>query len=82
MTESGNALWSYRNEGRINGIPVAEKDCSLPIDREDLLQAAFQLTSTPRSLIFWMSPDDEDAIKAYDSLLKRAADGSVLIQDE
>lgn len=78
----GNALWSYKFEHKINGIPVAATDCNLPIDREDLLYVAFQLDTIPKSTIFWMSPEDEESIKAYDALLARVYNGSVIIVDE
>lgn len=78
----GNALWSYKFEHKINGIPVATTDCNLPIDREDLLYVAFQLDTIPKSTIFWMSPEDNESIEAYDALLARVYNGSVIIVDE
>lgn len=82
LSSLGNALWSYKFEHKINGIPVAAEDCNLPIDREDLLLIAFQLDSVPKSMIFWMSPEDSDSIKEYDDLLNRVYNGSVMIVDE
>lgn len=78
----GNALWSYKEEHRINGIQVAPGDCGLPIDRDDVLNTAFQLMSVPKSLLLWLSPDDAEAIAKYDALLQQVYDGSVIIQDE
>lgn len=78
----GNALWSYKFDHKINGIPVAATDCNLPIDREDLLYVAFQLDTIPKSTIFWMSPEDNESIEAYDALLARVYNGSVIIVDE
>ena len=78
----GNALWSYKEEHRINGIKVASGDCGLPIDRDDVLNTAFQLVSVPKSLLLWLSPDDAEAIAKYDALLQQVYDGSVIIQDE
>lgn len=78
----GNALWSYKTEHKINGIPVAAQDCDLPIDRDDLLFVAFKLDSVPRSAVFWMSPEDTEAIKQYDDLLRREYEGSIMIVDE
>lgn len=78
----GNALWSYKEEHRINGIQVAPGDCGLPIDRDDVLNTAFQLVSVPKSLLLWLSPDDAEAIAKYDALLQQVYDGAVIIQDE
>ena len=82
ITEIGNALWSYHNEGRIRGIPVADNSIGLPIDRDDMLDVAFTLKRTPKSKVFWMSPEEEDAIKMYDKLLEEQADGRIIIVDE
>lgn len=82
ISSLGNALWSYKFEHKINGIPVATTDCNLPIDREDLLYVAFQLDTIPKSTIFWMSPEDTESIEAYDALLARVYNGSVIIVDE
>ena len=82
ISSVGNALWYYKNENTINGIKVAPDSQGLPIDREDLLNAAFTLTSVPRSLLLWLSPDDTDSIAKYEDVLRRVADGSVLIQEE
>jgi len=82
ITDIGNALWSYLNEGRIRGVPVADSDLALPIDRDDLLDVAFQLQRTPKSKIFWMSPEDEESIKLYDKMLSEQADGRIIIVDE
>lgn len=78
----GNALWSYKFEHKVNGVPVTAADRNLPIDREDLLYTAFQLVTVPKSIIFWMSPEDTESIKEYDALLAKVYDGSVIILDE
>lgn len=82
ISDVGNALWYYHNEGTIRGIPVADNSIGLPIDREDLLDVAFILRRTPRSKIFWMSPEDEESIKLYDKLLNAQAEGRLVIIDE
>lgn len=78
----GNELWSYHNEGRIHGIPVADNAVGLPIDRDDMLDVAFTLKRVPKSKIFWMSPEDEESIKLYDAMLAQQADGQLIIIDE
>lgn len=78
----GNELWSYHNEGRIHGIPVAENAVGLPIDRDDMLDVAFTLKRVPKSKIFWMSPEDGESIKLYDAMLAQQADGQLIIIDE
>lgn len=78
----GNLTWEYHNLGKINGIPVAAADMNLAVDRDDLIDAAFTLKGTPRSKIFWMSPDNEDSIKVYDELLERQANGEIRIMEE
>ena len=79
---SGNLLWSYRKEHKINNIQVNPSDLDLPIDTDDLLTEAFRLHVVPRSAIFWMSPDNEESIKKYDQLLKDASDGKIIIVNE
>ena len=79
----GNSLWDYQHEGRINGVPVFEGDRDLKIDRDDMLAAAFTLYRTPRSLLLYLAPGDDDKGNAkYSELLLAAADGSVEIIDE
>lgn len=82
ITQLGNALWEYKHEQRINGIPVCAEHRNLKIDRDDLLNAAFYLDSVPKSEIFWLSPDDADAIERYNDILQRAYNGSIIIQEE
>lgn len=82
ITSFGNALWSYKFTGRLNGVPVRSEDRRLPIDREDLLNVAFELVSVPQSVMFWMSPDIEGSTDKYDELLKRAADNEIYIAEE
>ena len=82
ISDAGNALWAYHNEGTIRGIPVAANAVGLPIDKEAMLDVAFLLRRTPRSKIFWMSPEDEESIKLYDDLLAQQAEGKLIIVDE
>lgn len=82
ISDIGNPLWYYINEGTIRGIPVADDAIGLPIDRDELLDVAFILRRTPRSKIFWMSPEDADSIKMYDKLLTEQAEGKLVIIDE
>lgn len=78
----GNALWSYHGEGRIDGIPVDERDRGLKVDSDEMLHVMFRLDRRPCSLMLYMSPDDEEGRKAYDGLLQRVYDGEVLVVDE
>jgi hypothetical protein len=82
ITNVGNLTWEYHNLGTINGIPIADADQNLAIDRDDLVDAAFTLKGTPRSKVFWMSPDNEDSIKLYDELLERQSKGEIRIMEE
>lgn len=82
ITSTGNLTWEYHNLGTINGIPVAEGDASLAIDRDDLIDAAFTLKGTPRSKVFWMSPENEESIKLYDDLLEQQSNGKIRILEE
>lgn len=82
IDDVGTALWSYLNEGTINGVPVAEDDRGLKIDRDDMLAAAFVLCRKPKSLLLWLSPDGGDGNAAYSDLLDRAASGMVDIVEE
>lgn len=75
---SGDALWAYRNEGKINGIVVRESDCNLAIDKDDLLQRAFQIHSIPHSEFFRLPAD----LDKYNQLLKDVYDGKATIVDE
>ena len=75
-------LWSYHHLKRIQGFPVAEGDLDLPIGKESTLDDAFYLKRTPRSKIFWMSPEDEESIALYDGLLALQADHQIQIIDE
>ena len=82
FTSQGTALWSYRHEGRINGIPVVETDRDLLIDSDDVVNTAFRLNSKPMSKMFWLSPDTQESLKEYNELLARAADGEITITEE
>ena len=80
--DAGDAVWEYHELGRINNIPVADSDKNLPIEREDIIDAAFTLKRIPRSKVFWMSPEDTDSIKLYDDLLAQQTDGRIQIIEE
>ena len=82
VSSVGDLVWEYHELGRINNIPVADTDLNLPIDREDLIDAAFTLKRIPRSKVFWMSPEDEESIKLYDDLLAQQTDGKIQIIEE
>ena len=82
ITNVGNLTWEYHNLGTLNGMPVADADQNLAIERDDLIDAAFTLKGTPRSKVFWMSPDNEDSIKLYDDLLERQSKGEIRIMEE
>jgi hypothetical protein len=84
ISDIGNALWSYHNEGTIRGIPVADDAVGLPIDRDDSLDVYFQLKRTPCFKLLWMSPDKEDdeATKTYNKLLEAQAEGRLVIIEE
>lgn len=77
-----NPLWWYQNTGTINGVPVDPKDLNLPINKQDLLQAAFELNRRPRSAIFWMSPEDKESIEQYDKLLDDQFNNKIIIVEE
>ena len=83
IDQTGTLLWSYQNEGRINGVPVVEEDRGLMVDSDDMIAAAFVLQRHPKSLLLWLSPDENDKGNAiYSDLLSKAADGEVDIVDE
>lgn len=82
ISPTDDVLWEYHELGRVNNIPVAEADQKLPIDSERLLDGAFTLKRTPRSVVFWMSPEDEESIKLYDDLLAQQTDGRIQIIEE
>ena len=82
MGGSGNALWSYYNEGTIYGYPVAEEDKNMPIEREEQLSAMFEPKHEAKSEIFWLSPDNEESIKRYDDILKMVSEGKAVIVEE
>ncbi len=77
----GNALWSYRNEHRINGVPVAEGDTELKITSDDILLSAFVLDRRPMSAVLYVAPGSEGS-EQYDALLARAYAGEIVIVDE
>lgn len=82
VTTDGNALSSYRQENRINGVPVAPEDRNLKIGQEDLLNAAFELKRRPRSVLLYMSPENTESQEAYNALLDRVYSGEAVIVDE
>lgn len=78
----GDALWSYRNEGKINGYPVDSGSLNLPIERDDQLLKCFRPRLTPHSVLFWLSPDDPEENEKYNKLLQESYDGKISIVDE
>lgn len=82
VASNGDALWDYRNENRINGVIVRESDRDLAVENDEMLAKAFRIHAVPKSLIFWMSPEDEESIKKYDDLLKMVSDGRAIIVNE
>ena len=82
VISNGNLTWEYHNMGRINGVRVADDDIALPIETDELIDGAFELRRTPRSKIFWMSPEDADSIKLYDDLLALQEDCEIQILEE
>lgn len=73
-------LWEYHNEGTLNGVKVREEDRNLPVDTEDMLQAAFELNRTPRSVVLLITPDTGAA--EYEALLQRQSRGEIMIVGE
>jgi len=82
ITDEGNALWSYQREGRINGIPVVESARGLKIDNDELLSVAFELERVPKSEIFYMSPDNQEGIGKYDTILGKVYNGEAVVLEE
>jgi hypothetical protein len=82
ITKDGNLLWSYVNEGRLYGIPVAAQDRNLKIDREDLLTSAFDLVRHPKSELLIISEDDPTGLNRYNEILEGVQDGKISIVDE
>lgn len=82
MAGTGNALWSYHNEGKIYGYPVLEEDRDLAIERDEEILQKFEPKREAHSEMFWMSPDDEESIKRYDNILKMVTDGTINIIEE
>lgn len=82
IDNTGNALWSYLNENKINGYVVAEKYRGLKIDRDDMLAVAFRPEITPRSALFRLCPENKEDNEAYEKLLKGTAEGTIDIVDE
>lgn len=79
---SNNTLWSYINEGSINGIPVEDSAKGLPIDNEYRLFDAFMIHRDPKVLVARIDPDNQDTLKEYRELLERAASTDIEIIEE
>lgn len=82
VISNGDLTWEYHNMGRINGVRVADDDIALPIEKDELIDGAFELRRIPRSKIFWMSPEDADSIKLYDDLLALQESNEIQILEE
>ena len=78
----GDALWRYRYENRINGIPVTENDRDLLIGTEKILEEAFELHGTPKSWMKWMAPEIQESADEYAELLRRQGCGEIRILGE
>lgn len=82
LSATGTALYQYKFEKRINGVPVKSTDVDLPIDRDELLQAAFTLNSSSKLALFQMAPGDTDQLDKYNALLKRASNAELVLEEE
>lgn len=81
-SDAGNVLWSYHNENRLNGVPVADEDRGLKIDDEGMLGSVFVLCRTLRSMMLYLSPDGGEGVDRYNDLLDKINDGRAEIIDE
>lgn len=82
IDDTGNALWSYRNEHKINGYVVDEPYRDLKIDRDDMLSVAFRPEIKPHSVLFRLCPENKEDNEAYEKLLQGTTDGTIDIVDE
>jgi len=79
---NSDALWSYREEHKIQNVQVKQSDCNLPIADDETLAKAFRLSTVPHSEMFWLSPEDTEALEKYNQIIQAAYDGKVIIVDE
>lgn len=77
----GESLWCYHNTNKINGIPVSPEATALPIDSEELLQAALVLQRRPKSAVMFITAEDTE-VSAYQQLLDRVSRCEVEVIDE
>ena len=75
---TGDALYDYREEHKINGIIVKEEDRDLPVERDEQLAKAFRPHYTPHSEILRLPADNDK----YNQLLQDVYDGKATIVDE
>lgn len=79
---SAHRLWSYHNEGTIDGVPVIEAHRHLKIDSERLLDEAFVVSRVPSSIVLLITDGDCAGLDKYNALLSRAYDGTAVIISE
>lgn len=82
LTDQGNILWSYINEGRIYGVPVAQEHRGLKLDTDEAVTNAFELVRRPRSMVLLINTEATEDRRKYDELLDAVADGRAEIVDE
>ena len=75
-------MWEYLNKGTLNGVPVAAADVGLKIDDEDTFTSVFRLHRSPKTLLLYLSPDDEQSLKKYNEVLERIYAGKAMAVDE
>ena len=73
---TGDALFAYREENKINNIIVKEEDRDLPIEKDEEVQRYFRPAYKPHSEIMRLPADNDK----YNQLLQDAADAGVEIE--
>lgn len=82
LSDQGDLLWSYQNEGRIYGVPVVKEHQGLKLDTDDAVVRVFELVRRPKSMILLMNADTAESQEKYDRLLDDVYDGRAEIVDE
>lgn len=82
LQDQGNLLWSYMNEGRIYGVPVAQEHRGLKLDTDEMVANAFELVRRPRSMVLLINTEAAEDQRKYEELLDAVADGRAEIVDE
>lgn len=75
---TGDALFAYREENKINNIIVKEEDRDLPIEKDEEVQRYFRPAYKPHSEIMRLPADNDK----YNQLLQDVYDGKAIIVDE